>query len=157
MTHSTGFNLALPWVRRWIRGCIPNGAERAAIIRRAITDFAIKVAEPELSIDRLSGGNQQKALVGRWLERRPDVLILDEPTRGVDVGAREEMFRILGQLAESGMAVILISSDLAEVLNMSHRIALYRDGRVLEIADAEQLTMERIMHRLTGAEVHAAV
>jgi ABC-type sugar transport system ATPase subunit len=157
MTHSTGFNLALPWVRQWIRGCFPDGQQRTDIIGRAITNFAIKVAEPELSIDRLSGGNQQKALVGRWLEHRPEVLILDEPTRGVDVGAREEMFRILSRLAESGMAVVLISSDLAEVLHMSHRIALYRDGRILEIAAAEQLTMERIMHRLTGAQVHAAV
>lgn len=93
--------------------------------------------------------------MGRWLEHRPSVLILDEPTRGVDVGAREEMFRIPSSLVESGMAVVLISSDLAEVLNMSHRVAIYRDGRILSIADAEHLSLERIMHQLTEAEVHA--
>jgi ribose transport system ATP-binding protein len=94
-------------------------------------------------------------LVGRWMERRPKVLILDEPTRGVDVGAREEMFNIIGALVESGMAVLLISSDLAEVLNTSHRIAVYRDGRILQTASAKDITPQQIMEQLTGAEIDA--
>ncbi len=89
------------------------------------------------------------------MERRPKVLILDEPTRGVDVGAREEMFAIITALVEVGMAVLLISSDLDEVLNMSHRIALYRGGRILRTAHAGEVAAEDIMSQLTGADAHA--
>ncbi|HQH71891.1 MAG TPA: sugar ABC transporter ATP-binding protein, partial [bacterium] len=99
-------------------------------------------------------GNQQKTLVGRWMEHRPKILILDEPTRGVDVGSREEMFRIIGTLVEQGMAVLLISSDLVEVMNVAHRIALYRDGRILRIEDADRITPEELMMELTGARAH---
>jgi len=151
--QSVGFNLALPWLKDWIFGCFPSWRKRREIIDRAIKGFSIKVAEPEQDIGQLSGGNQQKALVGRWMEHRPRVLILDEPTRGVDVGAREEMFAIIGSLVESGMAVLLISSDLAEVLNTSHRIALYRDGRILSTIMARDITEEEIMEQLTGARV----
>jgi ABC-type sugar transport system ATPase subunit len=151
MFQSVGFNLALPWLDQWIWGCFPSSRKRRAIIERAIESFSIKPGEPEQSIDRLSGGNQQKALVARWMYRRPKILILDEPTRGVDVGAREEMFAIIGALAESGMAVLLISSDLAEVVNTSHRIATYRDGHILGTVRATEVTEEEIMTQLTGA------
>jgi ABC-type sugar transport system ATPase subunit len=153
MFQSVGFNLALPWLKQWILGCFPSGRRRREIIERAIRDFSIKVADSEQSMDKLSGGNQQKALVGRWMERRPKILILDEPTRGVDVGAREEMFAIIASLVESGMAVLLISSDLAEILNTSHRIALYRDGQVLNTVMATDITEEEIMEQLVGAKV----
>ena len=83
------------------------------------------------------------------MERPPKILILDEPTRGVDVGAREEMFAIIRRLIERGMAVILISSDLPEVMNLSHRLALYRDGRILREVRAEQITAEEVMTELT--------
>jgi ABC-type sugar transport system ATPase subunit len=151
MFQSVGFNLALPWLDQWIWGCFPSRQKRRAIIERAIESFSIKPGESEESIDRLSGGNQQKALVARWMYRRPKILILDEPTRGVDVGAREEMFAIIGALAESGMAVLLISSDLAEVVHTSHRIAMYRDGRILGTVSATEITEEEIMTQLTGA------
>ncbi len=151
MSHSMAFNTALPWVADWIRRCMPSRRKRQAIVQRAIDAFAIKLADPEQTIQNLSGGNQQKVLVGRWMEHRPKILILDEPTRGVDVGAREEMFSILASLVESGMAVLLISSDLAEVINVSHRIAVYRNGRILQTVPADQVTAETIMEQLTGA------
>jgi ABC-type sugar transport system ATPase subunit len=131
---------------------MPNESKRREIVERAIRAFGIKVADPQQTIDSLSGGNQQKLLVGRWMEHPPDVLILDEPTRGVDVGAREEIFDIIGSLVESGMAVVLISSDLGEVLNLSNRVAVYRDGRILRMDDADQFTSETIMQLLTGTE-----
>jgi len=152
MGQSVAFNAALPWVRDWIRGIFPDYTARDAIVQRAVERFAIKLAGAEQVVSGLSGGNQQKVLVGRWMEHRPKVLILDEPTRGVDVGAREEMFRIVGRLVEEGMAVLLISSDLAEVMNLSHRIALYGDGRILAIDDAERYDPEQIMAELTGAQ-----
>jgi len=151
MSHSVTFNTALPWVADWIRGCMPNYRRRREIVRRAIGNFAVKLADPQQAVDSLSGGNQQKVLVGRWMEHRPKILILDEPTRGVDVGAREEMFSIISSLVSSGMAVLLISSDLSEVINVSHRIAVYRRGRILRIAPAEAVSPEAIMEQLTGA------
>ncbi len=154
MGQSLAFNVALPWLADWISWAMPSAARRRAIVDRAVQGFAIKLADLEQSIDSLSGGNQQKALVGRWMEHRPKVLILDEPTRGVNVGARAEMFAILGRLVESGMAVLLISSDLSEVLGVSHRIALYRDGRILDIRPAGQITPEQVMENLTGAAFH---
>src|SRR5262249_11186746 len=92
MTGSVAYNLALPWTGGWVRGCLMDGARRAGIGERAMRGFAIRAADPEQNIGSLSGGNQQKVVVGRWMERPPRILILDEPTRGVDVGAREEMF-----------------------------------------------------------------
>jgi ABC-type sugar transport system ATPase subunit len=151
MLQSVAFNAAIPWVNDWIRWAMPNAKKRRAIVDRAVKNFNIKVSDSEQSIDGLSGGNQQKVLVGRWMEHRPKILILDEPTRGVDVGAREEMFTILSGLVESGMAVLLISSDLTEVLNMSHRVAVYRDGRILQTTPALELTLEHVMEKLTGA------
>jgi len=151
MIQSVAFNLALPWVREWMTACVPNWRRRREIVGRAIRDFGIRASDPEQCVGNLSGGNQQKVLVGRWTEHRPKILILDEPTRGVDVGAREEMFAILGSLVAAGVAVVLISSDLAEVLAMSHRVALVRDGRILRTALAEEITLESILAELTGA------
>jgi ABC-type sugar transport system ATPase subunit len=154
ITQSVAFNVALPWLREWIRGCFPSRRKRGRIVERAVRSFRIKVDDPERNVETLSGGNQQKTLVARWMEHRPKVLILDEPTRGVDVGAREEISRILDSLVESGMAVLLISSDLNELLQNSHRVALYRDGRILRIAPAEALSLEEIMKELTGVRSH---
>lgn len=151
MIQSVAFNIALPWVNQWIFACVPNQKKRQDIVNRTIRDFAIKLAHPDQCIDSLSGGNQQKALVAKWMENKPKILILDEPTRGVDVGAREEMFNIIGTLVEAGMAVILISSDLSEVINTSHRIAIYRDGQILHTAPAGEISPEQVMEHLTGA------
>ena len=151
MTQSLAFNLALPWVRDWICAARIDRSRRDAIVRRAVQDFDIRAANPRQRIDVLSGGNQQKAMVGRWMERRPKILILDEPARGVDVAARQEMFRIIASLVQGGMAVLLISSDLSEVLGAAHRVAIYRDGRILEIVSAEKTTMAYVLEQLTGA------
>jgi ABC-type sugar transport system ATPase subunit len=149
MTGSVAYNLALPWTRDWIHGCLFDRPRRNEIVARAIRDFAIKTASPEQNIGSLSGGNQQKVVVGRWMEHPPRILILDEPTRGIDVGAREEMFGILSRLVKAGMAVILISSDLPEVMNLSHRLALYRDGRIVREVLASEATAEDVMAELT--------
>ena len=149
MTGSVAYNLALPWTREWIHGCFPNMQRRSAIVSRAVQGLGIRISDPEQSIGSLSGGNQQKVVVGKWMERPPRILILDEPTRGVDVGAREEMFAIIHRMVEHGMAVILISSDLPEVMNLSHRLALYRDGRIVREVAAQEITAEEVMAELT--------
>src|SRR5262249_21886891 len=118
-------------------------------IQRAVQSLGIKLSDPEQKIGSLSGGNQQKVVVAKWMERPPRILILDEPTRGVDVGAREEMFVIIHRMCEQGMAVILISSDLPEVMNLWHRLALYRAGRIVHEANSQQITPEEVMAELT--------
>ena len=153
MMQTVGFNLALPWTREWITGPVFHTGTRNQIVDRAIRDFHIKTSGPEQGVINLSGGNQQKVVVGKWMEHRPKILVLDEPTHGVDVGAREEMFRIIHGLVESGMAVLLISSDLLEVLHMSHRVAVYKDGRILSTAPAGAVTSETVMEQLTGAKM----
>ncbi len=149
MTGSVAYNLALPWTRDWIHGIRFDGTRRAQIVARAIGDFAIKVADPEQNVGSLSGGNQQKVVVGRCMEHPPRILILDEPTRGVDVGAREDVYTILRRLLAAGMAMILISSDLPEVMGLSHRLALYRDGRIVREVLASETTAEDVMAELT--------
>ncbi|MFO0909017.1 MAG: sugar ABC transporter ATP-binding protein [Isosphaeraceae bacterium] len=153
LTETVGYNLALPWVRDWLRGIRVNTRHRDAVVARAIERFTIKTSGPSQRVANLSGGNQQKIVVGRWMERPPRVLILDEPTRGVDVGAREEMFRIIHELVSEGMAVLLISSDLPEVMSLSHRLALYREGRIVREGPASSFTAEDVMSELTRAHV----
>lgn len=149
MTGSVAYNLALPWTRDWIHGIRIDGPRLASIVAKAIGEFSIKVSGPEQRVGSLSGGNQQKVVIGRWMEHPPRILILDEPTRGVDVGAREEVYTILRGLVAAGMAVILISSDLPEVMGLSHRLALYRDGQIVREVRASEATPEDVMAELT--------
>jgi ABC-type sugar transport system ATPase subunit len=150
MTGSVAYNLALPWTRDWIRGVRVDRRRRAAIVERAVGRFGIKVDHPEDPVGSLSGGNQQKVVVARWMEHPPRILVLDEPTRGVDVRARSEMYRILGDLVAGGIAVLLISSDLPEVIGLSHRLALYRDGQILRELRADRADPVEIMASLVG-------
>ncbi|MEQ9181459.1 MAG: ATP-binding cassette domain-containing protein, partial [Nitratireductor sp.] len=104
-------------------------------------------------INLLSGGNQQKAVIAKWLAAKPSVLILDEPTRGVDVGAKAEIHNIIGQLVAEGMAVLMISSELPEVLGVCDRVVVMRDGHASAPLDRKALSEERIMALATGEEV----
>lgn len=116
-------------------GWLRDAAERA-LAERIIGRLSIKTAGPDAPAGSLSGGNQQKVALARWLATEPKVLILDEPTQGVDVGAKSEIHRIIRELAEQGLAVILISSDLPEVIGMSDRIGVMRAGRLTRILPA---------------------
>lgn len=115
---------------------------------------ANSVSQPAQS---LSGGNQQKVLVGKFLVTQPKVLILDEPTRGVDVGAKAEIHRLIGELAEQGIAVLMISSDLPEVLALADRVVVMRDGRVAGELSRSEMSEEAIMHLAVGSDGRAAV
>ena len=107
--------------------------------------LAIKAPSVGVSVDTLSGGNQQKVLLARWLATKPAVLILDEPTQGVDIGAKAEIHRLIGELAESGLAILMISSELPEIIGMSDRIAVMHNGRITCILDRAEATQERIL------------
>jgi ABC-type sugar transport system ATPase subunit len=152
LPRSIAFNATWPWTDRWIRGIRPDSVRRAAIARKVIEEFEVRARSLDQPVRTLSGGNQQKVVVGRWMEVPPRVLILDEPTRGVDVGARADIYRIVHRLADRGLAVILISSDLQEVLHISHRVAVYRTGRIVEILSANEATPDRVMASLTRSD-----
>ena len=100
------------------------------IAQREIRDLNIKTPNSDKLISQLSGGNQQKVILARWLETHPKLLILDEPTKGIDVGAKAEFYRIIAECAQQGMAVIVISSELPEVIGLSDRILVMREGRI---------------------------
>jgi rhamnose transport system ATP-binding protein len=112
----------------------------------------LSILTPSLStpVAQLSGGNQQKTMLAKWLNTHPQVLILDEPTRGIDVGAKADVHRFIDDLAQSGMAIILISSDLPEILAMSDRILVMREGSVRGIFDSDEATQERVMTAAVG-------
>lgn len=117
--------------------------------------LAIKAPNLNVPVDSLSGGNQQKVVISKWLMSQPKVLILDDPTRGIDVGAKYEIYRLMRELASQGIAIIMISSELEEVLGMSDRIMVMSEGHSAGILDAAEATQERIMALATGTIVPA--
>ncbi|HMR12380.1 MAG TPA: sugar ABC transporter ATP-binding protein [Arachnia sp.] len=119
---------------------------------------AMRVKTPSLNqlIKNLSGGNQQKALIARWLLTLPDILMIDEPTRGIDVGAKSEIHRLMSLLAQQGKAIIMVSSELPEVLGMSDRILVMHEGRISGEVPRAEANQERIMHFATGGDAAAA-
>jgi rhamnose transport system ATP-binding protein len=129
----------------WLR----FGAEQA-LAKKYIADLAIKTFSADSNVNTLSGGNQQKVALARWLASGPKVLILDEPTQGVDVGAKSEIHKVIRNLAAQGLAVIMISSDLPEVLGMSDRIGVMRGGTVTAILDGRTGDADSVMAAALG-------
>ncbi|NGQ96710.1 sugar ABC transporter ATP-binding protein [Brevibacillus sp. SYP-B805] len=123
----------------------------------AIKRLLIKTAGGEQAAVSLSGGNQQKVVIGKWLATRPKILILDEPTRGVDIGAKKEIYDIMNRLAQEGVAILMISSELPEVLGMSDRVLVMHEGRITGEFMREEATQELIMHAATGGTNSHAV
>jgi ribose transport system ATP-binding protein len=121
--------------------------------RQVTTEYVKRLNTKTPSIDQLaknlSGGNQQKVVVGKWLVRDCDIFIFDEPTRGIDVGAKSEIYKLLNELADQGKAIIMISSELPEILRMSHRIVVMCEGKVTAVLKAEESTQEKIMYYAT--------
>jgi ABC-type sugar transport system ATPase subunit len=103
----------------------------------------------------LSGGNQQKLVLGKWLNRKPRILLLDEPTRGIDLGAKQEIFQAIRRLSDEGMGVILVSSDLEEVVEHSDRVLVMARGRQIDILDGHDATVERILNLIFAVESRA--
>ncbi len=131
-------------------GLIGTGRARAAA-HEAARRFDVRMSSADQPAGTLSGGNQQKALVARYLLRPPQVIILDEPTRGVDVGARAEIYNVMNELTSAGLGILMISSDLPEVLGMSDRIVVMREGRTVDAMTRAEATAERVMALATPA------
>ena len=129
-------------------GFVKDRAMRATS-REYVDTLRIKTPSVAQTAKNLSGGNQQKVVIAKWLVKDCDILIFDEPTRGIDVGAKEEIYRLLNELAQQGKSIIMISSELPEVLRMSHRIVVMSEGRVTGTLDAGEATQESVMHYAT--------
>jgi ABC-type sugar transport system ATPase subunit len=149
--HSIRENFALPNLPSWSRfGFVQAGKEKEAFTR-LVERLRIRFADPEQPVRDLSGGNQQKVVLAKWLQRNCEVVIFDEPTRGIDVGGKYEIYQLMNDLAARGKAVLMISSELPEVLGMSDRILVMHEGRLTgEIADAAGATQERILQLAVG-------
>jgi ribose transport system ATP-binding protein len=148
--ESVGFNISLPNLK-WIgsRFGIRGGAE-AELHRTWIEKLRIKTPSAKQPVGLLSGGNQQKVVYGKWLARHPRVLILDEPTRGVDVGAKAEIYALIDELAGRGVAVWMITSDMEELLGMSDRVLVMHEGQVTGELSGSALSEEAVMRLATG-------
>ena len=139
-------NITLTALRTFCRGQLIDHRAEDAVVGAKIEEFAVKASRPSQPIAQLSGGNQQKALLARCLLGDPDLVILDEPTRGIDIGAKAEIYALIQKLARAGKGVLLVSSELPEVISLAHRIVVLRRGAVaatLEAAETDQETVLR--------------
>jgi ribose transport system ATP-binding protein len=138
-------NISLAVLARLTERGFINGRKEAAVSERQIKALNVKTPSGKTKIRSLSGGNQQKAILGRWLEMNPRVLVLDEPTRGIDVGAKFEIYLLMKKIVEDGGSIILISSELPEVLHMSNRVNTICDGRINGEFDPAVASADEIM------------
>jgi len=148
---SIAANITLPALHRYLSplGLIHRTAE-IAVAEEYRRRLSIRAPSVDVEVSRLSGGNQQKVMLSKWLNTRPRLLILDEPTRGIDVGAKAEVHQMIDDLAAEGIAIILISSDLPEVLAMSDRVLVMREGRQMGIFSRQEATQERVLAAAMG-------
>ncbi|MEZ5866510.1 MAG: ATP-binding cassette domain-containing protein [Geminicoccaceae bacterium] len=149
---SIRFNLTLPSLRRLARHGLRRLRDEAQTATEAIRDFAIRVADPAQPTLHLSGGNQQKVAIARWLPLGPRILLLDDPTRGVDVETKREIYLRLRQMAADGVAIVLSSSDTLELIHVADRVAVFRGGRVVANLERDQLSEEAIVAASLGVE-----
>ncbi|KMZ53539.1 sugar ABC transporter ATP-binding protein [Dorea sp. D27] len=155
LEKSISYNLTLLVLKKFIRGIFVNDKRRNEIIKEYSEKLTIKMAGIGQHCAQLSGGNQQKVVISKWLAYGPKVLIMDEPTRGVDVGAKAEIYHLINNLANEGYSIMMISSELPEIINMSSRIVVMHEGRITGILDGKEteFVQEEIMNYAIGGKV----
>lgn len=150
--QSVRYNMTIEVLDRFLKAGTYDAKTEMSIVNEYVEKMSVKLASSEQKIMRLSGGNQQKVIIGRWLATAPKILILDEPTRGVDVGAKVEIYEIIDQLAKEGVSIIIISSELPEVIGMSDRIVVMGEGKIKGVLGREEANQESIMHLATSED-----
>jgi rhamnose transport system ATP-binding protein len=143
-------NVSLAVLRRVSRGGLLDFAAERRLAEEYVRALGVKAESVAAEVGTLSGGNQQKVALARWLAAEPAVLILDEPTQGVDVGAKAEIHQLMGTLAARGLAVVMISSELPEVLGMSDRVAVMHGGTIVETLNRAEASQERVLELALG-------
>jgi ribose transport system ATP-binding protein/inositol transport system ATP-binding protein len=144
------FNATLAVLNTFISCLRVNRKKEYAIVNRGVESMNIKTPSVSQRVGNLSGGNQQKVVLAKWLATAPKILILDEPTRGIDVGAKAEIYRIINDLARQGIAIIMVSSELNEVMNMCDRLAVMREGEISGILDKKDFSQDAILKYALG-------
>jgi len=152
LEHSTLENTVLPSLGGLTRGHVLNRSGMAEMADRQIKGLNIQPPDPAKTVGQMSGGNQQKVLLGKWIEKSPKVLILDEPTVGVDVGAKAEIYATIRKLRDAGTAVLVVSSDLEEVMTLSDRILVFNKGRITATYDAGEVDNDTLIRAIGGEE-----
>lgn len=150
---STGQNITLAVLERLTRGLFTSDKKEHDLAQSFMQSLSIKASSQEQLAMNLSGGTQQKVVLSKWMATQPRVLIFDEPTRGIDVGAKVEIYKLINQLARDGVAILMISSELPEVLGMSDRVLVIHEGEIAGILDRGEATEERIMELATGTSL----
>jgi D-xylose transport system ATP-binding protein len=143
-------NITLAALPELASGPLLRRHEEVAVVERSMTELRIKASSPETIVGTLSGGNQQKVVLARWLLTKPRILLLDEPTRGIDVAAKQEIYRQIDELANRGLALIVVSSEMEELLGLCDRVIVMHEGRITGRFDRDVATAERIMACATG-------
>jgi len=151
--QSVSFNITLPALNRVTRRFVVIGRRVLELVRGIIKAVVLRPPEPGRLVKLLSGGNQQKVVLGKWLAAQSELLMLDEPTRGVDVGAREEIYDVITQLARGGIGVLLLSSDLREIMKVSDRILVMRHGRIVAELAPHETSEEKLLALVLGKQV----
>ncbi|MGX9133315.1 sugar ABC transporter ATP-binding protein [Rummeliibacillus sp. JY-2-4R] len=131
---------------------IINGAKEISFVENLMKKLGVRSSGANQRAKSLSGGNQQKVVIAKWLGNEPKILILDEPTRGVDIGAKKEIYQIINNLAEQGVAILMISSELPEVIGMADRVLVMHEGKITGEVKKEEMTQEKIMYYATGGD-----
>ena len=150
-------NVTLSVLKQLTRGLLTDRRKEGDLTQEYIRSIAIKTPSQNQQVINLSGGNQQKVVLSKWMATQPRVLIFDEPTRGIDVGAKVEIYKLINQLARQGVAIIMVSSELPEVIGMSDRIMVLREGRVAGFLDRDEATEEKIMTYAAGQHTESLV
>lgn len=143
-------NMTLPSTKDFVKHGLFDEKTSTTFVQQLIDRLRIKSGTPKMTVGQLSGGNQQKVVLAKWIGIAPKVLILDEPTRGVDVGAKREIYQLIDELAERGVPIILVSSDLPEILGVSDRIMVMHEGRIAGELSREEASQESVMQLATG-------
>jgi len=149
-------NTTLPSLRRFAPFLLIRHSLERKVANEQIASLRIKTPGPETLVKNLSGGNQQKVVLGKWLSMEPKVMILDEPTRGIDVGAKAEIYRLMRALADKGTVILMISSDMEEVLNVSDRVAVMHEGDIVGVLERADCNEKNIMQMAVGRKIDAA-
>ena len=145
LSRSVKENISIATVRDYINLFGLNQDKEAEIVDSKVDEFNIVIADKEQEVQFLSGGNQQKVVLARWLVNKPKMLLLDEPTQGIDVGTKEDIYKVLRDLANEGIAIVVVFSDMIELLGMCDRIAVLAEGRLSKIFSREEATEEKIV------------
>jgi ribose transport system ATP-binding protein len=143
-------NISLANLPAYARATIVQGEAEARNAEQQKSKLRIKVPSVSTQTSSLSGGNQQKVVLGKWLSMSPKVIIFDEPTRGIDVGAKGEIYELMRSLADSGVAILMISSDMEEVIGVSDRIAVMHEGRIGGLLERSEFSEDRVLQLAVG-------